>query len=193
MARPRGFDDDAAADGLLAAFWRHGYARTSIPTLTDATGLLPGSLYAAYGSKEDMFRVAVGRYVDAIRRELTSARRGLAAIQYVLDAVVRLTAKDPERRGCLVLNAIPESRTLAPETRRALQDALDELRRLLRGRLREAEADTGARLDLERLEALCFGAAVAIRVLGRAGQPRRLLQAIADGATAAVRDALDDD
>ncbi len=192
MVRPRGFDDDEVAEGLLAAFWRHGYARTSIPTLTETTGLLPGSLYAAFGSKEDMFRLAVERYVAEIRRELTSDRRGLAAIQYVLDSVVRLTAKDPERRGCLVLNAIPESTTLAAETRRALQHGLDEMRRLLRGHLREAEADAGVRLDVARLEALCFAAAVAIRVLGRAGQTRRLLQTIADGATAAVRDALDE-
>ena len=117
-----------------------------------------------------MFRLAVERYVAEIRRELTSERRGLAAIQYVLDSVVRLTAKDPERRGCLVLNAIPESTTLAAETRRALQHGLDEMRRLLRGHLREAEADTGVRLDVARLEALCFAAAVAIRVLGAPGR-----------------------
>jgi acetylornithine deacetylase/succinyl-diaminopimelate desuccinylase-like protein len=90
-----------------------------------------------------------------------------------------------------VLNAIPESTTLAPETRAALQAALDEMRRLLRTHLREAAEDTGVALDRERLEALCFAAAVAIRVLGRAGQSRKLLQTIADGATAAVRDALE--
>ncbi len=191
MVRPRGFDDDEAAEGLLSAFWHHGYARTSVPTLTEATGLLPGSLYAAFGSKEEMFRLAIERYVVAIRAALTSDRRGLEAIRYVLDAVVRLTAKDPDRRGCLILNAIPESTTLAPKTRRALQAGLDEMRHLLRRHLREAEEDSGVVLDVERLEALCFGATVATRVLGRAGQPRRLLQAIADGATAAVRDALD--
>ncbi len=191
MVRPRGFDGDEAAEGLLAAFWQHGYARTSIPTLTESTGLLPGSLYAAFGSKEDMFRLAVERYVATIRSALTTEQRGLAAIRHVLDTVVRLTAKDPDRRGCLVLNAIPESTTLGAETRRALQDGLDEMRRLLRKHLQEAAHDTGVALDVERLEALCFAAAVATRVLGRAGQPRRLLQAIADGATAAVADALD--
>ncbi len=190
MVRPREFDDDEAAEGLLGAFWRHGYARTSIPTLTDATGLLPGSLYAAFGSKEVMFRIAVERYIAEIRRALTTEKRGLDALRHVLDTVVRLTAKDPERRGCLVLNAIPESTTMAPETRQALQGGLDEMRRLLRGHLREAAADAGARIDVERLEALCFAAAVSTRVLGRAGQPRRLLQGIADGAVAAVRDAL---
>ncbi len=193
MARPREFDHDEAADGVLSAFWTHGYARTSVPVLTRATELLPGSLYAAFGNKEAMFRLAIARYVDAIRREVTSERRGVDGVRWVLDTVVRLTAKDPERRGCLILNAIPEATTLSTETRRALQDGLDEMRRLLRRHLREAAHDSDITLDLDRLEALCFGAAVSIRVLGRAGQPRRLLQAIADGATAAVRDAVDDD
>lgn len=191
MARPREFDDTEVAEGLLSAFWHHGYARTSVPTLTEATGLLPGSLYAAFGDKETMFRVAVARYVARIRAALTTDRRGVAGVQHVLDTVVRLTVKDPDRRGCLVLNAIPESTTLSVKTRDALQGALDEMRRLLRGHLREAATDSGVQLDVERLEALCFAAAVATRVLGRAGQPRRLLQAIADGATAAVRDALE--
>src|SRR5262249_18318803 len=151
MARPREFDHDEATEGVLAAFWRHGYARTSIPTLTEATGLLPGSLYAAFGSKEEMFRLAVERYVAAIRPEATSERRGVAGIQHVLDTVVRLTAKDPERRGCLVLNAIPEATTLAAETRRTLQDGLDEMRRLLRTHLREAQEESGVTLDVERL------------------------------------------
>ena len=138
MARPRGFDDATADDGLLAAFWTHGYARTSIPTLTEATGLLPGSLYAAFGSKEAMFRRAIDRYVATIRRELTSDARGAEGVRHVLDTVVRLTAKDPDRRGCLVLNAIPEATGLSDDTRRALQAGLDEMRRLLRRHLREA-------------------------------------------------------
>lgn len=190
MVRPRGFDDDEVAEGLLAAFWRHGYARTSIPNLTAATGLLPGSLYAAFGSKEDMFRVAVERYVTKIRAAVTSQRTGVAGLQYVLDTVVRLTVKDRERRGCLVLNAIPESTTLSAETRRALQAGLDEMHQLLRRHLREAAAAAPVAGAVEQLEALCFGAVVSIRVLGRAGQSRKLLQSIADGATAAARRAL---
>ena len=193
MARPRGFDDHEVTEGLLDAFWRHGYARTSIPSLTEATGLLPGSLYAAFGSKEDMFRVAVGRYVSEIRAAVTSTRAGLAGLRHVLDTVVRLTVRDRERRGCLVLNAIPESTTLGDETRRALQQALDEMRALLRAHLREAATDSGVAPDatpVNELEALCFGAVVSIRVLGRAGQPRKLLQSIADGAHDAARRAL---
>jgi hypothetical protein len=71
-----------------------------------------------------------------------------------------------------------------------MEKGLREMRGLLRARLREAAVETGATFDAERLAALCFAAAVAIRVLGRAGQDRKLLQQIADGAVAAVERSL---
>src|SRR5262249_36820343 len=61
MVRPREFDFEEVAEGLLNAFWLRGFARTSISDLTAATKLLPGSLYAAFGSKEAMFRLALDR------------------------------------------------------------------------------------------------------------------------------------
>ena len=186
MARPRSFSHERVADRLLDTFWRHGYGRTAIPNLTAATGLLPGSLYAAFGSKEAMFRVAIERYIATIRAAVATDATGVAGVRAVLDAVVRLTVHDPERRGCLLLNAVPEAAKLSAKTRNAMEAGLREMRRLLRARLREAAAETGGRFDVERLTALCFAAAVAIRVLGRAGQDRKLLQQIADGAVAAV-------
>ena len=55
MARPRSFEPADVEEALLGVFWSRGYARTSIDELTSATGLLRGSLYGAYGSKEEMF------------------------------------------------------------------------------------------------------------------------------------------
>jgi AcrR family transcriptional regulator len=190
MVRPREFELEEVGEGLLNAFWLRGFARTSIPDLTAATGLLPGSLYAAFGSKEDMFRIAVERYVSQLRAAISNRVRGLAGVQDVLDTVVRLTASDPERRGCLILNTIPESSSLSAPTRHQLQRGLQAMRRFVRDRLREAQDDAGTSVDLDPLAALVFAAAVAIRVLGRAGLDRRLLQDIADGATAAVRQSL---
>ena len=189
MARPREFELEAVAEGLLNAFWLHGFTHTSIAHLTEATGLLPGSLYAAFGSKEEMFRIAADRYVEELRAAISGGPPGIEGIQHVLDTVVRLTAKDPERRGCLLINAIPES--LSPETRRQVQRGFQEMRSLVRKRLREAQEtkkthEKMTSADLDQLESLVFAALVAIRVLGRAGQDRRLLQDIADGAAAAV-------
>ena len=187
MARPRQFDPDQVEEALLGAFWSYGYARTSVEELTEATGLLRGSLYAAYGSKEDMFRAATKRYVADLASAISTHKTGLDATQHVLETVVRLTARDPERRGCLILNAIPESHALSVETKAQLQDGLNAMQALLRAHLRDAQAEAGTELDLDPLVAMLFGASVAIRVLGRAGQDRRLLQDIAKGAIEAAR------
>jgi TetR/AcrR family transcriptional repressor of nem operon len=192
MVRPRQFDPAQVDEALLDVFWSRGWAGASIEELTQATGLLRGSLYAAYGSKEDMFRAAIRRYAADLAAAIATEKTGLDGAAHVLDTVVRLTVRDPERRGCVILNAIPESRALSPELRQELQDALASMQALLRKRVREALA--GARrsdLDVEPLVAMLFAASVAIRVLGRAGQDRRFLQNIARGAIDAARRSID--
>ena len=192
MVRPRQFDPADVDEALLDVFWSRGYARTSIEELTAATGLLRGSLYAAYGSKEGMFRAATRRYAADLAAAIATDRRGLDGAQHVLDTIVRLTAADRERRGCPILNAIPESRGLSAETRNELQASVASMQALLRKRLREAQADAGRPdVDLEPLAAMLFAASVAIRVLGRAGENRRLLQNIATGAIDAARRCFD--
>ena len=188
MVRPRQFDPADVDEALLGVFWSRGYARTSIEELSAATGLLRGSLYAAYGSKEDMFRAATRRYVADLAAAVASEKTGLDGARHVLDAVVRLTTRDPERRGCLILNAIPESHALSAGTQKELQGGLDAMQALLRQRLREARVEAGrADVDIEPVVAMLFAASVAIRVLGRAGQDRRLLLNIARAAIDAAR------
>jgi len=190
MARPRSFDRGDVEEALLDVFWARGYARASMEELTAATGILRGSLYAAYAGKEAMFRAAATRYVEQLQAALATNKTGLDGVQHVLDTVVRLTVRDPQRRGCLILNAIPEAAAMSAETREQLDAALQSMRALLRARLREAQRDARTMVDLEPLVALLFAASVAIRVLGRAGHDRRFLQQIATGAIEAARSCL---
>jgi len=188
MVRPRQFDPAQVDEALLDVFWTRGYAGASIEELTQATGLLRGSLYAAYGSKEDMFRAAIRRYAADLAAAIATEKTGLDGAQHVLDTVVRLTVRDPGRRGCAILNAIPEAHALSDEMREELQDALRSMQALLRKRVREALAEARRTdLDVEPLVAMLFAASVAIRVLGRAGQDRKFLHDIARGAVDAAR------
>jgi TetR/AcrR family transcriptional regulator, transcriptional repressor for nem operon len=187
VVRPREFDLEEVAEGLLNTFWLRGFARTSISDLTAATKLLPGSLYAAFGSKEAMFRLAVDRYQKYLRSAVASHSRGLKGLEDRLDEVVRLTADDPERRGCLVINAIPEAASYSDDTRRLLQDDLRRNRRFVRKRLVEAQEDAGKPVDVDALAAIVFSAIVGMRVLGRAGESRQELQAVANGAKLLLR------
>jgi AcrR family transcriptional regulator len=66
--RPRGFCVDQAADRAMNVFWRRGYEGASLSDLTAAMGINAPSLYAAFGSKEGLFRAVLERY-DARRKE----------------------------------------------------------------------------------------------------------------------------
>src|ERR1700742_3435594 len=64
--RPRSFCTEKALDSAMQVFWRKGYEGASMVDLTEAIGINAPSLYAAFGSKEGLFRAVLERY-DARR------------------------------------------------------------------------------------------------------------------------------
>ncbi len=62
IGRPRGFDRGAALLTAMDLFWRHGYEGVSISDLTRAIGIAPPSLYAAFGSKAELYREVLVLY-----------------------------------------------------------------------------------------------------------------------------------
>lgn len=106
--RPREFDYEAALAQIQQAFWCHGYEGTSMADLVSATGLASARLYAAFGSKQDMFHAAVQRYMWV---EGSFADRALAEEPQVHDALARMLRdavtvySKPTPRGCMVVTA----------------------------------------------------------------------------------------
>ena len=73
--RPRGFDRDAAVRQAPHVFWARGYDGATLTELQAAMGGLaaPG-FYAAFGSKEELFREAIDLYVSRPSARRCSAR-----------------------------------------------------------------------------------------------------------------------
>src|ERR1700677_3142305 len=67
--RPRSFCTETALDRAMTVFWRKGYEGASLADLTEAMGINPPSLYAAFGNKEVLFRQVLERY-DERREEM---------------------------------------------------------------------------------------------------------------------------
>ncbi|RJQ66852.1 TetR/AcrR family transcriptional regulator [Pseudonocardiaceae bacterium YIM PH 21723] len=65
MAGVRQFDEDAVFARTLLTFAERGYRGTSMPDLAAATGVQRGSLYHAYGGKEQLFLRAFERHTQS--------------------------------------------------------------------------------------------------------------------------------
>jgi AcrR family transcriptional regulator len=104
IGRPREFDLDNALDRALLVFWRNGYEGASIADLTDAMGINPPSLYAAFGNKESLFRKVVDRYVERhacfweVARAAPTAR---AMVEHLLRASADFVTDEANPKGCL--------------------------------------------------------------------------------------------
>ncbi|MDK2123006.1 TetR/AcrR family transcriptional regulator [Parachitinimonas caeni] len=133
--RPRTFDRNQALQAALRLFWQHGYEGCSIAMLTESMRINAPSLYAAFISKQCLYREVLNLYLrtqsDFIGRTLadtTSAR--LAIRNLLLTSTTRFT--QPEMpAGCMVasgaLRCGNEHHEIQQETadlRRTTRDAL---------------------------------------------------------------------
>jgi AcrR family transcriptional regulator len=57
----------------MLLFWERGFEGTSMADLTQAMGLNPSSIYAAFGDKHALFSLAVKRYMDSRAQYATEA------------------------------------------------------------------------------------------------------------------------
>jgi AcrR family transcriptional regulator len=106
--RPREFDIDEALDRALTVFWRKGFQGASLADLTRAMNLSRPSLYAAFGSKEELFRKALDRYTDgpaAYVRQALDAPTARAVAERMLGAAIDLMTERGNPRGCLMVQA----------------------------------------------------------------------------------------
>jgi AcrR family transcriptional regulator len=71
--RPIGFNKGAALEAAMLLFWERGYEGTSMADLTQAMGLNPSSIYAAFGDKHALFSLAAKRYVETRTQYATEA------------------------------------------------------------------------------------------------------------------------
>ena len=53
--RPREFDREVALRKAEQVFWQRGYEGTSMSDLVAALGIASARIYAAFGSKENLF------------------------------------------------------------------------------------------------------------------------------------------
>ncbi|WP_420144206.1 TetR/AcrR family transcriptional regulator [Sphingobium sp.] len=104
--RPRAFDRDVALDRAQALFHAHGYEGVGVAALADAMGVNPPSLYAAFGSKIDLYGEVLDRYSAASPLSGPLQMPGIETARALCDLLhmaATVYSNDADAPGCMVL------------------------------------------------------------------------------------------
>ncbi len=111
MARTIEFNREEVLENAMQLFWQKGYSQTSIPNLVSATKLNPGSIYAAFDSKEGLFLESMefygNRSLTALKDSINHAESPTKGIADFFRALINKT-QDRDDMGCLVVNTLLE-------------------------------------------------------------------------------------
>ena len=129
----------------MHCFWSKGYEATSLTDLVEATGLLKGSLYRAFGDKHALFTQSLDRYLATmrvtVRRTLEDAATPVGGIRTALHRVIDIADADSrEPRGCMAINSLIELVPNNAEVRALMLAHRKHVRGLLVDKLVEARA-----------------------------------------------------
>ena len=64
MSAQAKFNRDDVIEKAKNLYWEKGYHATSMRNLQDVVDMRPGSIYAAFGNKDNLFREALNRYAE---------------------------------------------------------------------------------------------------------------------------------
>lgn len=189
--RRRSFDKDAALARAMELFWDKGYEGASVSELTQVMGIAAPSLYAAFGSKEELFREALALYGATEGTEIWEAVRLAAtayeAVEGFLLQTARVFARPGKPPGCLVvLSALHATESCEPvrnELVRLRARAVSDLAARLREGIAAGELPEGT--DAEVLASFYVTVQQGMSIQARDGADEARLRAIATAALAA--------
>ncbi|KWX24145.1 TetR family transcriptional regulator [Mycolicibacterium wolinskyi] len=189
--RPREFDRDAALRTMQELFWRHGFEGVSMADLVAATGLASARLYAAFGSKEQMFREAVELYMQTeggfADRTIAEEPTLADALRRMLRDAVDVYAK-PHPRGCMVVAAATNCTPGHEEIREWLEKHRHERAQSITRAVRAAKKSGELRPDADVQQLGDYFATVlnGLSVQARDGVSPRRLRAVIEPAIAVL-------
>ena len=143
--RPREFDEADVLAKIMSLFWERGYEGTGLSDIMNATGLQKGSLYKAFGSKQDMYVRALTHYerliVDAAVQALRTGDDPALRIRAFLSAPIEAAWDKNDRRGCFLCNASADHAALDPETQALVVRGYGKLEAALRVAVGDTRTD----------------------------------------------------
>lgn len=108
MTGKKKFNESDIIDKAMHVFWSKGYASTSLSDLTEATGLLKGSLYNTFESKEKLFLLCLEKYGYTSSAYFYSGEDPTEYLKSFFIRIVDDGVSHQNYKGCLILNSCLE-------------------------------------------------------------------------------------
>ena len=167
------FDEDEVLGKAMEVFWEKGYEPASMANLIAGTGITRGSLYNAFGGKEQLFIRSLKKYDSDNRRKLLAELEAMddpkRAIATFFDTLVAETIADPLKKGCFLINTASDPGAHGAQVNNIVRNGLREMQGFFRRSIEVAQArkQVPATLDPDATAQGLMAMVVAIRVLGR--------------------------
>ncbi|MDD1057006.1 TetR/AcrR family transcriptional regulator [Streptomyces cocklensis] len=166
----RAFDRDEALETAMTEFWRYGYEATSVAALTQAMGINPPSLYAAFGNKRQLFSEAVARYAGthgSYGARALAEPTARAAVERLLRLAAAAYTEPGRPPGCLVINGATNCTPASEDVKAELREWRDGTKRALE---RKIDADVASGLLPPGTDAMALATFYAAVVQGMCTQ-----------------------
>jgi AcrR family transcriptional regulator len=187
VGRPLSFDRDAALDKAMHLFWQQGYEGTSLSELTEAMGISPPSLYAAFGDKKQLFFAAIERYMSTSGSSLDDIRNAPTAREAV-ECMLRNSAISQTQRGrppgCLLVSGAVNLSSASQDVRNEVARLRSKMEKTLRDRIKRGieDGELPPDTDASSLAAFYISITHGMSMQAQDGAKRERLFAIADNA-----------
>jgi len=184
MARSKAFNEEEVLDKAVAVFWTKGYEATSMQDLVEAMGIQRGSLYATFGSKQQLFLQSLERYGKVVVKQfldiLESKASAIESIELFFAQLVEHLLTAGPLRSCLVTNSAIERGLRDEATKQQVLHLLNALEMGFYKTLERAQknGELSTELDLNKLANFLTSNMQGLLVMGKVCSERSVLEGI---------------
>lgn len=106
MAKVAKYDRQQVVDKATNLYWQKGFHATSMRNLQDVIDMRPGSIYAAFGSKDGLFKATLRNYTDMGLAHIEACRQQHDSPIMALKAFVKAQVIDTQSTAQWHVHAI---------------------------------------------------------------------------------------
>lgn len=180
MSRTTDFDKEDIISKAMSIFWTKGYEGTTMMDIQQATGLLKGSLYNSFKSKENLFLLCLEKYASNSRQNFYTEGDPKAYLKKFFKRLVDEGVQEDNTDGCLIMNScieLADSKNAAAKKSKDLFASVElNFENVVRAIIENSNQDA------QKYKTSLITAAFSIREISKFKKDKKFLKQIANNA-----------